>query len=266
MTAPGFVSMSFMFSYCIWSRRMADSKRRTSFYLWTATAMSATVLAGFWLTYFGPLSRGTYPKVSPLVHLHGLSFFGWYALLIAQAGLIRSRRLTTHRTIGLASIVLGAIMITVGLIVSTVQVDGALGPDGDPFWGLMGLPIFSIWMLFAGFYAAAIVCRRRPAVHKRLMLLASAAALSAATFRIVVEILGFERWVAVVGTLAPVGFILAAMIHDYRTVGRVHPVHQWGGPLTVGLIGVAFFLAMTPRGEIARQGVAWVGRLLKPLY
>jgi hypothetical protein len=236
------------------------------FYLWTAVAMSGTVLLGFWLTYFGPLSQGTYPQVSPIVHLHGWSFFTWYALLMVQAGLIRSGRVPMHRTLGLASTVLGAVMISVGVIVSTVRIDMALGPDGDPFWGLMGLPIFAIWILFTAFYAGAIYCRRRAATHKRLMLLASAAALSAATFRIVVEILGFERWVAIVGTLAPTGFILAAMIHEYRSVGKVHPVHLWGAPATVGLIGTAFFLAMTPRGEAVKQGLAWVGRLLKPLY
>jgi hypothetical protein len=33
------------------------------------------------LTYFGPLFRGAYPEVSPLAHVHGWSFFGWYLLL-----------------------------------------------------------------------------------------------------------------------------------------------------------------------------------------
>jgi hypothetical protein len=245
---------------------MTEPRRRPSFYVWIAVAMSCTVLVGFWFTYFGPRSRGAYAQVSPIVHLHGWSFFAWYALLTAQAGLIRSGRVTLHRSLGLASTVLGAVMLTVGLIVSTVRIDMALGPDGDPFWALMGLPIFAIWVLFTVFYAAAIYYRRRAAHHKRLMLLASAAALSAATFRIIVEILGFEQWVAILGTLAPTVFILAAMIHDWGSMGKIHRVHRWGAPATVGIIGGAFLLAMTPGGEVVKQGLAWVGRLLKPLY
>jgi hypothetical protein len=245
---------------------MAYPRERSSFYLWLAVAMTGTVLVGFWFTYFGPLSRGTYPQVSPIVHLHGWSFFAWYALLTAQAGLIRWGRVPVHRTLGLASTALGAVMIAVGIIVSTVRVDQALGPDGDPFWALMGLPIVSIWILFTGFYAGAIYYRRRAATHKRLILLASAAALSAASFRIVVEFLGFERWTAILGTLAPTGFVLAAMIHEYRREGKVHRVNRWGAPVTAGLIGAAFLLALTPAGDGVKEGVGWIGRLLKPLY
>jgi len=231
-----------------------------------AVALSCTALTGFWFTYFGPLFRGEYPQVPPIVHLHGWTFFVWYALLTTQAGLIGSRRVTIHRALGLASTVLATVMITVGLIVSTVRVDMSLGPAGDPFWTLMGVPIFSIWVLFTVFYAAAIYCRRRAADHKRLMLLASAVALSAATFRIFVEIFGFEQWVAIVGTLAPNLFMVAAMIHDYRDVRKIHRVYLWGVPVMIGVVGGAFLLAMTPAGVVVQQAVAWVGRLLRPFY
>jgi hypothetical protein len=56
------------------------------------------------------------------------------------------------------------------------------------------------------------------------------------------------------------------MIHEYRSTGAVHRVHRWGAPATVGFIGTAFFLAMTPHGETVKQGLAWVGRVLKPFY
>ena len=237
-----------------------------SFYLWMTVAMACTVFLGFWFTYFGPLSRGAYPEVSPLVHVHGWSFFVWYGLLITQAGLIRSTRVATHRALGLASTVLAAVMVTVGLIVSTVRVEMASGPDGDPFWKLMGLPIFSIWLLFTVFYAGAIYWRRRPADHKRLMILASAAALSAATFRIVVQVLGFAPWIAIVGTLAPILFVVAAMMHDYWSMRRIHRVYVWGAPAMLGLTGGMFLLGMIPGGEVVNQGVASVGRLLRPFY
>jgi hypothetical protein len=49
-------------------------KRPADFTLLTLT-ISATVFTGFWFTYFGPVFAGKYPKSSPLVHLHGWSFF-----------------------------------------------------------------------------------------------------------------------------------------------------------------------------------------------
>jgi uncharacterized membrane protein YozB (DUF420 family) len=243
-----------------------EQRERESFYLWIAVALGCTVFVGFWFTYFGPLFRGIYPQVSPLVHVHGWTFFGWYVLLIAQASLIRSGRVAIHRALGLASTVLATVMIAVGLIVSTVRIDMSLGPDGDPFWALMGLPIFSIWVLFTVFYAAAIYRRRRAADHKRLMLLASAVALSAATFRIFVEIFGLERWVAIVGTLAPNFFMVGAMIYDYRSVRQIHRMYLWGVPTMLGAVGGVFLLGMTPAGEVVKQAVAWFGRLLRPLY
>src|SRR5688572_379219 len=207
---------------------MVLSRKRDVFYLWLALSMTTTAFVGFWFTYFGPLFRGAYPEVSPLVHVHGWTFFAWYLLLPAQAGLIRTGRVAAHRTIGLASIALGALMIAAGLIVSAVRIDMASGPNGDPFWQLMGVPIFAIWILFGVFYTAAMYLRRRPADHKRFIVLASAVALSAATFRILVRLFGFAPWVAIAGCLAPLAFILTAMVHECRRVHSVSPVYLYG--------------------------------------
>lgn len=244
---------------------LSEPRQRPSFYIWIAGALTCTVLAGFWFTYFGPIIGGTYPPVSPIVHVHGWSFFLWYALLVTQAVLIRSRRVAVHRALGVASTVLAAVMIAVGLIVSSVRVEMSL-ETRDPFWALMGLPIFSIWILFTVFYVAAIYRRRHAADHKRLILLASAVALSAATFRIFVRILGFAPWVAIVGTLAPSLFMVAGMIYDHRTFGKIHRAYLWGVPAMLGVVGGAFVLVMTPAGEGVTQAVASVGRVLRPYY
>lgn len=244
---------------------MTDPRARDPFYLWVAVAMMCTVSLGFSFTYFGPLFRGAYPDVPAIVHVHGWSFFAWYLLLIVQAGLVRSGRVTIHRTLGLASTALAAVMIGVGLIVATVRVDMALG-DPDPFWSFMALPIFSIWVLFTALYAAAIHRRRHPSIHKRLMLLAAAAPLGAATFRILTRFVAYSRWVAVIGTLAPIVFVFAAMIHDHRRMRRVSPIYLSGAAAILGVVGGTFLLVVTPGWDVANQGVAWLGRLLRPLY
>lgn len=245
---------------------VTGAARRDAFYLSLALAMTGTAYLGFWFTYFGPAFAGNYPRVSPLVHVHGWSFFLWYLLLPTQAGLIRTGRIATHRLIGLCTIVLGAIMVGVGLIVSTVQVDLARRPDGSPFWQLMGLPIFAIWMLFACFYATAIYRRKHRATHKQFIVLASAVALAAATFRILVQVIGLSQWVAIAGCFAPLGFVAFATWHDYHKRRSLSPVYLWGAAAMIGLIGGAFFLSTKPGSHPVEQGVGRIGQFLSPLY
>jgi hypothetical protein len=246
--------------------RAGATSPRSPFYLMITSAMTCTMFLGFSFTYFGPMARGVYPDVSPMVHVHGWTFFAWYLLLPLQAGLIRLRKVAIHRTLGLASVALGALMIAVGLVVSLVQIDLARAPDGNPFWQLMGVPIFGVWILFTVFYVEAIRRRKRVEDHKRLIILASAAALSAATFRIVVRVAGFGIWVAIIGMLAAVIFPLIAMIHDRQRQAATHPVYAWGVAAMVAMIVATFLLHVTPGGDMIEDGLAQVGRILRPLY
>lgn len=238
---------------------------RSGTYFWIAIGMIVTMFVGFYFTYFDPLARGTYPEVSPLVHVHGVTFFAWYMLLAAQAALVRAREVTLHRTLGLATIVFGALMIVVGFVVSVVRVDDGIGPNADPFWAFMALPIFAIWLLFTGFYIAAIVYRHRPAEHKRFMLLASAAALSAATFRIVGFTIGNTTTLNMIGFVLPTAFIFIAMLDEYRQRQRVHRVYVTGLALTYGLLALAFALVTNPGNQV-QAALASVGRAMRPLY
>lgn len=238
---------------------------RRATYFWIAMGMIVTMFAGFYFTYFGPLARGTYPEVSPLVHLHGITFVAWYMLLAVQAALVRARAVRLHRMLGLATIVFGALMIVVGFVVSVVRVEDGVGPDADPFWAFMALPIFAIWLLFTGFYVAAIVYRHRPAEHKRFMLLASAAALSAATFRVVGFTIGTTTMLNVLGFLLPTVFIFIAMFDEYRQRQRVHRVYLTGLALTYGLLALAFWLVANPGNQV-QMALASVGRAVRPIY
>lgn len=52
-------------------------------YVGIVLLMIAIVLAGFWPSYFGPLTRGVvqHPWV---IHLHAATFMGWMALLLTR--------------------------------------------------------------------------------------------------------------------------------------------------------------------------------------
>jgi hypothetical protein len=144
---------------------VSGRKRHADFGL-LALAIAATVFVGFWFTYFGPIAAGAYPKSSPLVHLHGWSFFAWYLLLPLQAGLIRFRRVRLHRTLGSLSLVLTSVMVVTGLTVLGVQTRQALSSAEFSFWLAAGPAIFSTLVLFAAFYWAAFVLRHKSAHHK----------------------------------------------------------------------------------------------------
>lgn len=210
--------------------------------------MAATCFTGFSFTYFGPMLAGEYPSVSPSVHLHGWSFFLWYLLLPVQSLLVRSRRLALHRTLGGASLGLATVMIATGLIVATVQIHRAEGPDGSPFWSLFGPGVLSTLLVFAVFYGLAIRHRRTPVLHRRYMIVASAGGLGAATFRIIGEIFPGASWAVPAGLLATTLFVIAGMARDTMREGRPHPAYVRGlafmvvvsgGSLAVSYLGIA---------------------------
>lgn len=245
---------------------MSEWTGKGTFHFWMAVAISAAAFLGFSFTYFGPLLRGEYPSVSPVVHVHGWSFFAWYLLYPLQAGLVRARHLGLHRTLGAASVALAVVMVLTGLVVVGVRVEAAQASGASPFWQLMGPGVFSTLILFTAFYLAALHNRRRGAYHKRFIVLASAGALGAATFRILGSLIGFGPSTAVLGILAPNIFVVVAMIHDALREGGVHRVYRYGLPISIAVEAGMMLAVPTPVGTALNAGLAWLGRVLGFLY
>lgn len=235
-------------------------------YLRLALLMSAMVALGFGYTYFLPMLTGVHQPVSVAVHVHGWSFFLWYALLPVQAWLVLQRRMDLHRTLGGASLALAIVMVATGLLVVGVRVDRAIAGEGSDFWIAFGPAVFSTLLLFAAFYGGALWMRRQPGWHRRLMILASAGGLGAATFRVLMIAFGPQAWIAPVGILLPNLVVLAAMWHDHRTEGRVHPVYRWGLVNSLLLEGFSIAAAQAPWGPAYRELLALVGRAFGALY
>ena len=156
---------------------------RSPFYPWIAIALSLVIVAGFSRTYYLRFLSDL-PPMTVLVHLHGIVFTAWLALFIAQTRLIAAHRVDLHMKLGIAGVVLAAIITVVGLWTLVV---GA----GTPRVRATGLTntqhtlvgITSIGM-FAVFIALGVATRRRSALHKRYMVLAMIAILSPATSRL----------------------------------------------------------------------------------
>jgi hypothetical protein len=110
----------------------------------------------------------------PLVFLHGIAMTCWIALFAAQSSLIVGGNRKLHMTLGVAGVALAAFLVIVGVTTAIASVH--YNPDG--YKGIWGARRFLSFMLvnILGFGALAgigLLYRRRPEVHRPMMLLAT---------------------------------------------------------------------------------------------
>ena len=215
-------------------RQMRATPRRGRFFVVIALFMIALVLIGFWPSYFGPLLSGN--AVRPwVIHLHGIVFIGWMTLLLAQVGLVALGRTAAHKKIGNLGMVYGAAVLVMGLVVGFAApiLHVAAGEwTTDRAAGFL-LIILGDMALFGGFFVAAMIYRRKPEIHKRLILLATVALLFAAVGRMNFLPLPAAPFV----WLSPV---LIAMGYDFATCRRVDKVYVLG--VVILLVGACRLL------------------------
>jgi hypothetical protein len=205
-----------------------------------AMACLAVALIGFAPTYWVPLALRTL-HVPPLTHLHALFFYGWLLLLLRQASLAASGRLARHRELGVAGVSLatGMCFVGLGMAIGTLKRLEAAGA-GDPARAFSIVSVSAV-ALFAVLFAIAIVNVKKPEVHKRLMIVATVSMLQAAIGRWFLLFFAPTRaaetgppavppiLVTVAPGLVTNLLIVAAMLHDRRTRGKVHPAYWYGG-------------------------------------
>lgn len=207
------------------------------FYVGMALTCALIAFTGFTPTYWAPLLAGTLDE-APIVHLHGLVFTAWTLFFILQTSLAASGRIERHRTLGMVGISLATAMLFIGLTAAIHSVTNHIAA-GHATRGISFsiIPITTV-IFFAGTVAVAIANVRSPEVHKRLMVLASIVILMAAFARIIRMLMGRAGdsgpppvELTVLPAIATDLLIVAAMIHDWRTRGRPHPVYLIGGGL-----------------------------------
>jgi hypothetical protein len=206
-------------------------RRERLFYTAMAAAVVVTVFAGFARTYFLRPYFDPRPLL-PLLHLHGLVFTSWVALFITQTALVAAKRTDLHRRLGVAGAALAVSMVVIGALTALVRAKGAEVPPGVQTSPLVFLTIpLGDMLVFALLVGAGFYFRRRPAAHKRLMLLSMISILPAAVARLPFDFI--QR----VGPLAFFGlsdlFIVPCLLYDLATRGRPHRATVLGGLLIV---------------------------------
>jgi len=194
--------------------------------LYVPLALLVTLIAfvGFWPTYFGRFFTGTVD--APLIiHIHAAAFVIWLALFIAQAVFAATGRLALHLRLGPWIMAYGVLLIGVALATTfaVFQARVAAGHFDEAARRLFG-PVRDM-VCFAPFLWAGWIYRRKPEIHKRIMLTATSILLIAAVGRML--FLGrpppMPQFLLV--WLAP---IYIAMVWDWSTRRLVHPVYLLG--------------------------------------
>jgi FtsH-binding integral membrane protein len=204
------------------------------FFSLMAIATSATIVAGFANTYVPKVVTGA-PVLPPIIHLHAVVFTSWLVLFVAQTTLVLSGRTAVHRRLGVAGVVLAALMLVVGTATAiAVARLGHRGIPGVEFPDAEGFLLLNVGavVVFATLVGAGWYFRRNLHLHKRLMLMATVGGLLGP---------GVSRLPVASGRPPVIGmlvlaFLLAGPVYDLVTRRRVHPAYLWSGLLALGTI------------------------------
>lgn len=205
------------------------------FYFAMSLLVAVIVVWGFGQTVNQNLFHASPPR-PVLLWFHGAAFSGWVAFFIFQSALVRTRNVKWHRFFGWFGAALGATMIVLGVAVAIVMVrfdtNTLHEPGGNAF---LIVPLFDI-AAFTVFFSLAILWRKKPELHRRLIFIATCGLLAAAFGRIpwVAEHLLFYYCLDFL--------ILLGAMRDLLVSRRIHRVYLIALPV---LIAVHTFVVHT---------------------
>ena len=232
------------------------------FFTGMALAMIAISLIAFLPSIIHPAER--HAPLSALAAAHGVVFFAWLLLFLVQSRLIATHRVAIHRRLGLASIVILALMIPLAYTTSIAMVRRGYDLSGDLSVGINNelahqtvFPLANL-LIFSALAIAAVAFRRRPEIHRRLMLFANIELMPAP----LAHLIGHTPWLAslpAVIVMVPITALVAAAVgRDLLVARRIHPL-TWGLAIQRMVSG---FLEAGPIGSSAawHHFVHWLAR------
>jgi hypothetical protein len=231
---------------------------RKIYVVWISVIWAA-ILAGFGMDF----ARYTVEVPPPpfILHLHAAVYVLWLALVAIQILWVEIGNLRRHKQMGWLTVAVSVLMVPLGLAAALVDQVRQI-PHADYAPQFLALE-FQEMIMFSIFMVGGVIFRRKPAAHKRLMLL-SAVAISDA---------GFARiWLVGIKTEIPglfgwwlqyfwgIFLILVAMaVWDLWRWRRIHPAVVFGAALLWAGEIITTMLNFSPawRGAMVRLVSAW---------
>lgn len=206
---------------------------RNKFFLYMSSIFLAVALIGFarsfyFRSYFG------FPELPTHLYVHGAALTAWFVLAFTQPWLIKFRRTDVHRKLGYLGLSIAVFVVASG--VWTLFMRDVSEIDDFPTraaGNLASLLMFSIC------FTLGVIYRRKPAVHKRLMLIASLPLLAPALDRFVRIPVFYDFFGPLLSwfpapteiafaTLTFLMLLLSVVINDLISERRVLPGTYWG--------------------------------------
>lgn len=212
--------------------RQSDHRFESLFFSSMAVLILATVFLGFARSYYlAGVFRAPLPNL--IVHIHGAVFSSWILLLVAQTSLFAAGRIDLHRRLGLLGFVLACLVVFLGLLAATDSLARhfAAGEPGVEARAFYAIPIAEM-LIFSTLIYFAFRNRFNPAVHKRLILIATIALLDAAFVRWPIHAVWWDLRLA---QMCCYSLLLLLIGYDLWSARKVHRATLWASLFLVVL-------------------------------
>jgi len=153
------------------------------FYLFASLLIAAIVAWGFSHTVNQSLFHASPPRPL-LLWFHGAAFSSWVMFYIFQSALVRTRNVKLHRLAGWFGAGLAGGMVVLGFVIAVVMARFDWYTLHEPGTDVFLSVPFGDMLEFGPLVALAILWRKKPELHRRLLFIATCCLLDAAFGRI----------------------------------------------------------------------------------
>lgn len=225
--------------------QVVDRVKQRPLYVVLGVLMMLIAAAGFVPESARMVLHHTVPRY-PIVHIHAVIFGGWLLLFITQAVLAASGQIAWHRRLGNFLFAYALLMFVAGVLVTIDRFVHEVQAGDIVTARTTNLSPVIDMLAFPAFFCAAWFYRRKPEVHKRLMVVTATMLLYAAIVRI--GPINFRHSIMLV--MAVWSFpIVIAVAHDLGFARTLHRTY------VVGILAVVV-LSMRP---LLENSTPWKG-------
>ncbi len=205
------------------------------FYLFVSLLIAGVVVWGFSHTVNQNLLHASPPRPL-LLWFHGAAFSGWVLFFIFQSALVRTHNVKVHRLFGWFGAALAATMVVLGFVIAVIMARFDWYTLHEPGTDVFLSVPFGDLLVFAPCVALAILWRKKPELHRRLLFIATCALVDAAFGRIDYLFDHNLTWVCVDAV------ILLGAVRDLLVDRRIHAVYRVALPVLIAVQALAIYL------------------------
>jgi hypothetical protein len=205
------------------------------FYFVMSLVFALVVVSGFSKTVDQNLIHAAVPRPA-ILWVHGGAFTLWVVFYILQSGLVRIRKVSSHRLLGWFGAALATVMVVVGVATAVVMTRFDTftlhQPGGASF---VSVPFFDM-IVFGTLVGLAIAWRKKPELHRRLLFIATCGLMDAPLGRYA-YMFDHSLFYPCLDLL-----MLLGVARDLWVDGRVSKVYAYALPVLMVGQGIAVYL------------------------